>query len=270
MADSAQSNPANDHHEKRLRDKNLKVWLVGGSAGIGLCLAEKLLQNGHELVVSSRSAESTDALINLQKNYHHQLHLLNLDVVDNESVTKAAHQAISLLKQIDLFFYNAGAYTPMQLEEWDLQQFEQINQINYLGAVRLMIALKNHFVEQGGGRWIWNVSLAADFGLPYGGAYSAPKAALLNLAESLQPELAQHNIQLQIINHGFVKTRLTAKNDFAMLGLMEPEQAADRIVKMIQTKRFETRFPWNLALILSLLKRLPKAWSLGITKKMLK
>ncbi len=262
---SANTNPTKHHPETPL-----KIWLVGGSAGIGLCLTEKLLQQGHKLVVSSRSAETTEKLITLQQQNEGNLHLVNLDVTDNDSVVEASQQAINLLNKIDLFFYNAGAYTPMQMHEWDLQEFEQINQINYLGAVRLMIALKEHFLQQDGGRWIWNISLAADFGLPYGGAYSAPKAALLNLAESLQPELASHNIQLQIINHGFVKTRLTAKNDFAMLGLMEPEEAADRIVKIVQTKRFETRFPWNLALILSLLKRLPKAWSLGITKKMLK
>ena len=146
-----------------------------------------------------------------------------------------------------------------------------MNHSNYLGAVTLMVPLQQRFAQQGHGRWIWNASLASYFGLPYGGGYSAPKAALVNLAQALQPELAAQNIQLQIINHGFVRTRLTEKNEFSMPGLLEPEQAAAQIAQAVaKSRRFEIRFPWKLRIILSLFRWMPYAWSLALTRKMLR
>jgi short-subunit dehydrogenase len=143
-----------------------------------------------------------------------------------------------------------------------------------LGAVYLMHGLLAKFRAQAVGdvtpQWLWNISLAGDFGLPYGGGYSAPKAALQNLAESLFPELKQSGIELKVVNHGFVQTRLTAKNDFAMLGLMTPEAAAANIIAALDSGKFEHRFPWNLAMVLGTIKRLPKSWALKITQGMLK
>lgn len=247
-----------------------RIWLVGGSEGIGLELVKKWVQQGHKLVVSSRSADSSEPLNELVNQNPEQIKLLNMDVMDENDVSTKSEQAWQTFSGLDVWFYNAGAYNPMTIEEWDLKAFEAMNQVNYLGCVRLMIALKDKFLAQQHGRWIWNVSLASDFGLPYGGGYSAPKAALQNLAESLQPELSRKKILLQVINHGFVKTRLTKKNDFAMLGLMEPEQAATQICKVLESKRFETRFPFSLASILGTIKKLPKSWALKLTAKSLK
>jgi len=247
-----------------------KVWLVGGSQGIGLSLTEILLNNSYLTLVSSRNCESNQELLKLKQQYPDQLFLMDLDVTNSENIAAKVFQAWNILGGIDIWFYNAGSYDPMPIQEWKLEKFISMNQVNYIGCVQLMIELRDKFLKQGHGRWIWNISLASDFGLPYGGGYSAPKAGLLNLAESLQPELKAHNIQLQVVNHGFVKTRLTAKNDFPMLGLMEPQQAAEKIFSAFNSEKFETRFPFNLASILGLIKRLPKSWSLALTKKMLK
>lgn len=127
------------------------------------------------------------------------------------------------------------------------------------------------FRIQKGGRWIWNLSLSSYFGLPKGGGYSAPKAALLNLAQSIQPELSNENINLQVINHGFVKTRLTAKNDFDMPQLMSPELCAKKIYEGMKNENsFEIKFPFGLGSFLWFLSFLPYKLSLGITKKMLR
>lgn len=172
---------------------------------------------------------------------------------------------------LDLWFYNVGVYQPMTCEEWDWSAFMQMNHSNYLGVVALMLPLQKLFKAQGHGRWVWNASLASYFGLPYGGGYSAPKAALVNLAQTLQPELAAQQINLQIINHGFVRTRLTEKNQFAMPGLLEPEQAAAQIAQALErSTAFEICFPFRLRIILSLLKFMPYAWSLALTAKMLR
>lgn len=260
---------SNDKTQKR-------IWLVGGSEGIGLALLRQLLEENYKVVVSSRNAQQSPELRSLQNQTPDMLFLLDCDVTDKEALAEACYQAWSVYDGLDIWLYNAGFYQPMKLQDWNIETFVTMNQVNYLGAVYLM----NHLLPLFKGRanltdshrpqWLWNISLASDFGLPYGGGYSAPKAALQNLAESLQPELAEIGIELKVINHGFVKTRLTAKNDFDMLGLMTPENASKKIKEALSNQRFETRFPFNLALILGIIKRLPKSWALALTKRMLK
>jgi len=150
--------------------------------------------------------------------------------------------------------------------------FESMIDINYLGVLRVLKPLIVNLEKQKQkSNIVLNASLASCFGLPYGGAYSASKAALVNIAQSLQPELQRKNIYLQIINHGFVKTRLTAKNDFEMPQLMEVDYAAKKIFdELNKSYKFEISFPFMLSKFLRILSFLPYSWSFSITKKFLK
>ncbi|WP_178862163.1 SDR family NAD(P)-dependent oxidoreductase [Thiomicrorhabdus cannonii] len=250
------------------------LWLVGASEGIGLALTEIALRHGWRVIASARQAEQNPTLQAWQKTFQPRLTLLNLDVTDSAQCRHAAERARNTYGKIDIWFYNVASYRPMNLAESNVADYEQMNQTNYLGAVRLLHALLPNSAPHAAQRpvkWVWNISLASYFGLPYGGAYSAPKAALLNLAEALAPELATQGIHLQVINHGFVKTRLTAQNDFAMPGLMTPQAAAQRIFDAMQSSdAFEVRFPLALGLWLRLLRCLPKNWSLKLSAKLLK
>lgn len=251
-----------------------RVWVVGGSSGIGLELVNQLLEKDHFVVVSARQAKQTPELISLKKHYPEQVKLLNIDVSQPEGLEVKIHQAWCFFGGLDVWFYNAGAYHPMSLKEADIQQFKLMNDVNYLGCAYLMNYFFQYLYKEQEGhkmKWVWNASLASQFGLPYGGGYSAPKAALVNLAESVQPELAKQGIDLRIINHGFVKTRLTEKNQFTMPGLMDAKKAAGKIVDFIEYGNgFEFTFPFGLTRFLKLLKFLPYRLSLAMSKRLLK
>jgi len=245
-----------------------RIWIVGGSSGIGLELVKLWINEGAQVIVSARKASKDEYLSTLRQMFPTSLHLLDMDVTDSNSVSDTVKRVWSIYEGIDLFFYNAGAYESMQMQEWKLEHFEQMMQVNYLGAVRIITAIFPYFEAQKRGKWVFNLSLSSYFGLPYAGAYSAPKAALLNLCESIQPELLEKNINVQIINHGFVKTRLTAKNDFEMPQVMLPEAAAKKIFEGLNCSyRFELRFPFALSLFLRTLRLLPYKLSLALTKK---
>ena len=250
-------------------EKNERIWIIGGSSGIGLELVKILLDDGFKLVVSSRTATKNEHLEKLQINFKNSLYLIDLDVNDEHFKDKIA-EAFGVYDGLDIWFYNAAVYEVMGIDNWDKEKFIQLNNTNYLGVVKLMTDILPFFEKQKYGRWIWNLSLSSYFGLPKGGAYSAPKAALLNLAQSIQPELKNINIDLQVVNHGFVKTRLTAKNDFEMPQLMSPEFTALNIYKKIKNSNsFETSFPFKLSAFLRLLSILPYKISLAITRKMI-
>ena len=250
--------------------KTLNIWLVGASSGIGLELLKRWLSDGHNVVASSRNAQSSTELLELKSAYGDRLVLLDLDVSASQDCSPVVQQAWDAFGYLDRWFYNAGAYDVLKQENWELEKFEMMMQTNYMGAVRLMIPLSHYFTAQGFGQWVWNSSLSSYFGLPYGGAYSAPKAALVNLAESIQPELKAKGINLRIINHGFVKTRLTSKNTFTMPQLMQPHNAAKQIADALENQQgFEIRFPKFLTFVLALIRFIPYSWSLRLTKKAL-
>lgn len=251
-----------------------RIWIVGASQGIGLAVTRQLLQKKYRVIASARHCESNSELLQLKQQFGEQLKLLNLDVTDEPQINHKIDQAWSFWQGIDVWLYNAGQYQPMTLKESTNQMYHTLNNVNYLGCVYLLNGLfARHDVQPQASKmkWVWNLSLANQFGLPYGGGYSAPKAALLNLAESLQPELAKEQIDLHIINHGFVKTRLTAKNNFNMPSLMTAEQTAEKIVHfMFKGTSFELSFPFAFAQSIKLLKHLPYRLSLYLTQKLLK
>ncbi|CAA6823462.1 MAG: Short-chain dehydrogenase/reductase SDR [uncultured Sulfurovum sp.] len=247
-----------------------RIWIVGGSSGIGLELVKKWLERGNSVIASAQNASHTKELLALKLIYEKELQIIDVDVTSQESVTKAVHQAWKRFDGLDIWFYNAAVYEVMSIKEWKVEHFEAMMQVNYLGVVRVMTELIPYFEAQKSGRWIWNSSLSSYFGLPLGGGYSAPKAAMLNLAEALQPELKGKGIELQIINHGFVKTKLTEKNTFEMPELMSPEDAAQNIIDNIGKKyHFEIHFPFKLSTFLQTLRIIPYKLALTLTKKML-
>jgi short-subunit dehydrogenase len=98
-------------------------------------------------------------------------------------------------------------------------------------------------------------SSASYIGLPGSFAYGASKAGLVNLCECLQTELPQINIQ--VINCGFVDTRLTKQNKFAMPMIITAERAAEKIVKKIGKDEFEITFPKRFIMFLKFLRIVP-------------
>lgn len=249
-----------------------KIWIIGSSSGIGLQLLKLSLEQGFFVIASSRNATSSLELLELKSQYTNNLELLDIDVLNSQSTIESVHKAFDILKDLDICFFNVGVYEAMKIEQWDISNFESMINTNYLGAVRVINALFIYLKKQKKeSRIILNASLSSYFGLPYGGAYSASKAALVNLAQSIQPELSKHNIHVQVINHGFVKTRLTSKNDFEMPQLMSSQDAAKKIFEQFDKKyKFEISFPFVLTKFLSLLSILPYKFSLSISKKFLK
>ena len=86
-------------------------------------------------------------------------------------------------------------------------------------------------------------SLSGYRGLPGAAAYSASKAGVMVLAESLYSDLRKTGVEVQLLNPGFIRTRLTDKNDFKMPFLMEPEEAARVYVEHMSGDAFKRSFP---------------------------
>lgn len=231
------------------------IWLIGASEGIGRALALQLAQYGHRLIISARNAER---LQSLQAEMHSEYHvILPLDVTDTASVTKAWQEIVAQQAWPDCMIYNAGTYDPLTADQFDLGKIEQMIDINLHGALRVLADVIPHFVAQRRGHIALVGSVAGYRGLPGAMGYSSSKAALINLAECLRCDLTKHNIKVQIINPGYVQTRLTAKNNFAMPMMISPENAARIIARQLFKPVFEIRLPWLFTTICKLFQILP-------------
>jgi short-subunit dehydrogenase len=112
--------------------------------------------------------------------------------------------------------------------------------------------------ERGRGHVVVVASVTSYFGWPSAAAYGATKAALNNIAEALKYDFDKLDIRIQVMNPGFIDTPLTAKNNFAMPGLMPVDRAAARIAMALKSGGFETTFPRRFTWCMKVLRILPQ------------
>ncbi len=239
------------------------IWIIGASDGIGAALAREYARRGARLVLSARSEERLEALAESLGPAHVAL---PIDVGNRESVEAAADR-ISLLFKVDRVINLAAIYDPGKTIEIDPDMAAKIVQVNLTGTFHVAQAAVR--VLRKGGQLALTGSVAGYIGLPQGQIYSATKAGVINLAESLRAEL-KGRIDVRLISPGFVDTRLTGKNDFTMPALLEPPQAAAAIVAGLDRKGFEIHFPRRLTLALKLLSALPYWASLPLTGRLVR
>ncbi|MEM1389113.1 MAG: SDR family NAD(P)-dependent oxidoreductase [Pseudomonadota bacterium] len=225
-------------------------WLVGASEGLGRSLAFKMNKAGAKLILSARSADRLKALAE-ELGGEHQV--APCDVTD----LKAVEETAASLGPYHGVLYNAGAYDPIHASEWDSAAVAKMNAVNYLGVCHVLGEAVPRLVEQGKGRVVIIGSLAGFRGLPSAIGYGASKAAAMHLAENLKTDLRGTGVHVQRINPGFIKTRLTDKNDFAMAQIMTPDDAADRVMQAIRSGRFSTSFPAPFAWVFTVGRYLP-------------
>jgi short-subunit dehydrogenase len=220
-----------------MRDfRGKRYWLIGASEGLGLALAQKLSAAGAELILSARTEDSLNAAVATLPG---PATILPVDVGSSDSVTAAASQ----LPDLDGMVFLAGVYWPMRAQDWDAKAAEAMADINFTGCIRAVGAALPAMVAKNRGHVVITGSLSGFRGLPGAIGYAASKAGTMVLAESLHADLRKTGVTVQLANPGFIRTRLTAKNDFTMPFIMEPEAAADILFRHMERGGFKISFP---------------------------
>ena len=224
-------------------------WLVGASEGLGEALARKMGARGDRVILSARNADKLAALAAEIPGAT----ALPCDVASTASVRDAAAR----LPEIDGVIFLAGVYWPMKAQDWNAEQAETMVDVNLTGAFRVLGQVVPGMVARGRGRIVLTGSLAGYRGLPGAIGYGASKAGLMHLAETMHADLRGTGVRVQQLNPGFIRTRLTAKNDFSMPFIMEPEAAADTMLRLIDSGRFKAAFPTVFGLVFRIGQLLP-------------
>lgn len=234
-----------------------KTWIIGASSGIGAALAEALSERGEVLCLSARSKENLDNLRDTLSEKSSLPHLsIACDVSDHNQIHEALENLVGTWGHIDRIIFMAGAYSPASLDELDLRAVDQIIDVNLKSAFFLLYSALPVMKDQGYGQIALCASVAGYRGLPNSQPYGASKAGLISLAETLRTEKGQE-LDIKVINPGFVESRLTDKNDFPMPMKISAQEAANSIIKDLDTKKFEIHFPKKFTRLMKLIQVLP-------------
>ncbi len=180
---------------------NKVVFITGGSSGIGKAVGEYLIDMGFTVYGTSRNPDKATP---------GKFKLIALDVNKQDTINQAVNTVIKEQGRIDVLINNAGIGISGPLEETPDAEIHQAFNTNFYGPIRVIKAVVPYMREARSGLVINITSIAGYMGLPYRGVYSASKAALGVVSETLRMELKEFGVQMTTIAPGDFATNIAA------------------------------------------------------------
>lgn len=229
--------------------------ITGASSGIGRSLARRIANEGHAVAVVARRKDLLDSLVLEIEQSGGKALAITCDVTDKESVFAAVDTVESRLGPVARLVANAGGGEPTSVDAFSAAHIDRIFALNVMGTAVCIEAVLPGMLAREAGHIVVMGSLAAYRGLPGAAAYSAAKAALANMMESLRIDLRPRGIQVTLLLPGFVrsKPRRKKKRPFEL----ELEEATARMHQAIIAQKPLYAFPWPLVLAVNIGRMLP-------------
>lgn len=237
---------------------SLKVFITGGTTGIGLALAKKFKSRGAIVAVSGRSREKYEA------SGEQDLIFYQADVADREQMSVSIKHFIQQQQGLDILIANAGIGYSEKKTLPDMEFGRKVFEINTFGVMNSFEPAIEYMANKKSGQLVAVSSIAGYNGLPGTSAYSASKAAVSKLCESFSIDLKKFGIAVTCINPGFVDTPLTQKNDHPMPFMVPVELAAEKFYQAIIKKKKVFAYPHFFAGLVRLLSIIPRSWYIAL------
>ncbi len=255
------------------------IVITGGSSGIGAALARSYARPGRFLALTGREPERLQRVAEECRTAGATVEATVLDVCDREvletwlTAIDRDHPldlviAIDRDHPLDLVIANAGVSAGTGSFGENAEQTRHILAVNVDGVVTTVLAATALMRPKRHGQVAIMSSLAAFRGFPGAPAYCASKAAVRVWGEALRGMVAKDGLTVSVICPGYVKSRMTAVNDFPMPFLMESDKAARIIQRGLATGKARIVFPRRLFACVWLLALLPPAWTDPLLKRL--
>ncbi len=205
-----------------------KILITGSSRGIGLSIAKKLSEAGHQVVITGRNPEKLTEVSQSIK----ASGFIAGDLTENDFPNRFYQSAMEILENIDVLINNAGQYCWSNIENTPAEDVNRLLKLNLQIPYELCKLVVPGMKAGNWGRIINIGSISGAVGEANASLYSTTKAGLIGLSKSLALELAEYGITVNVVNPGWVKTGLS-EDAFSQEGLNENEQ-----LEMIPQKRW--------------------------------
>ncbi len=205
--------------------------ITGASQGIGEAIAQRLAEEGCNLVVGSRRLEACEAVAAAVEEHGIEALAVAMDVGEMDSVTAAVDQALERFERIDFLVNNAGITRDNLLLRLDPEDWNAVLQTDLTGVYNCSKAVLRSMLRQRSGRVVTISSVVGLLGNPGQTAYAAAKAGVFGFTKSLAREIASRNITVNAVAPGYISTEMTAAL---------PEAAREQLLAQIPLARLGT------------------------------
>ena len=199
--------------------ENKKILLTGASGGIGKALSEKFIINGAKLIFTSSNNNKLNELKSLYGE-DHSYHLLDLS--KKENLMDNVKNITENNKDIDILINNAGITKDNLLLRMSIEQWQEVIDTNLSASFYIIKNVLPNMVKNRKGKILGITSVVALTGNPGQSNYTASKGGMIAMYKSLAMEVAQRNINVNLIAPGFIESPMTNElNDDQKKTIME-------------------------------------------------
>ena len=255
--------------------------ITGGGGGIGRCLARALAAKGCDLALVDINQEALHKSQEAVLAFGVKTTLHTVDVTKFDAVEALAGEVVAQHGQVNILINSAGmtlqkSFATHSIEDW--QRMIGVNLMSVIHGCKAFIPALKLAAKKGGAHLVNLSSMAGLLGMPNQASYSATKAAVQMISETLYAELYRDDIGVTTVHPGAIKTDMIlatlqesddlkiAQESYQMVQRIgnTPEYAAARIIRAIEKRSLRIRIGKD-AVILDVLKRL---FPVGLSKRM--
>lgn len=235
----------------------MNIIISGANSGLGQALAQIYASKDNNLFLCARNQERLLDVKNKCQDLGAKVEIKKIDVRDKKQV-KSWIDEIAKNHKIDLVIANAGISAGTGAGFESDQQVSDIFATNIDGVLNIINPAISYMKQQKSGQVAIISSLAGFRGLPGCPAYSASKACVRVYGEALRGALVKYNIKVNVICPGYIKTPMTAVNNFPMPLIMPATKAAKIIKKGLNKNKSQIAFPFAFYFVVLLASFLSK------------
>lgn len=236
------------------------ILITGGSSGLGEAMALALARPGIFLALTGRDAGRLESVAGACRAKGAEVETSALDVTDGIGLA-ALIARLDAHRPLDLVIANAGVSAGTGKGDESPEQTAHILAVNVQGVIDTVRPALAAMGPRGTGQIAIMSSLASFRGFPGAPTYCASKAFVRVWGEALRGDWAKRGIKVNVICPGFVRSRMTARNDFRMPFLMDADRAAKIMLDGLARDRPRIAYPWQMYAMTRLLAALPVRWS---------
>ncbi len=186
------------------------VLITGTSSGFGMLMALQFARKGDRVFATMRTTAKATELQKRAAAENLKIGVLQLDILDDKSVSAAVEEATKIGGAIDVLINNAGMELRSSIEDADDDEIRRQFDTNVFGTMRVIRAVLPAMRERGAGTIVNLSSIAGIVAPPYGGFYSASKHALEAISEALHYELSAFGVRVIVIEPGAFDTQFNS------------------------------------------------------------
>lgn len=239
---------------KRLKVEDFggkRVYITGGSSGIGLATAKLMAGEGADVVIFARGRERLEAALReiekARNRAGQRFAWKQLDVTDHQQVRRVMEDTVGEFGPPDILINCAGRAYPNYFENITYEQFDETMKVHVYGIWNTVSALFPRMKERGG--YIVNTSSVLGFMGIFGYTdYAASKFAVVGFSEALRSEAARYGIGVSVLcppdtdTPGFAVENLTKPPETKAIseggGIMKPEEVAEALIRGMRKGKF--------------------------------